>query len=179
MLKRALTVIAGLLLATAAVPAQVTPAAGVGPGLYTSVGIAGSIYRSDYGKSNLYAPTVYVDANIHRYVGIEAEARFLRWGGENGIKQNTYLVGPRVSLKPVGWIPYVKMPVGLGTMRFPYGYGNGSYFVMAPGAGLEKWIANDTIRIRVVDVEYQFWPQFTFGTLHPYGVSTGISFRVW
>lgn len=169
----------GLLLCVTAAPAQVTKAAATGPGMYTTVGIAGSLYRSDYGKSNLYGPTLYVDANFHRYVGLEGEARFLRWGGKQGIQQNTYLIGPRVSFKPVGWVPYVKMPVGLGTMRFPYGYANGQYFVMAPGGGLEKWISNDNIHIRVVDVEYQVWPQFTFGTLKPYGISTGISFRVW
>lgn len=158
---------------------QATQAAGVGPGLYTTVGIQGSFFKGDYGQVNLYGPTIVVDAHIHRYVGLEAEARFLRWGGKQGVQQNTYLVGPRVSLRPVGWVPYVKLPVGLGTMRFPYGYGNGNYFVMAPGVGVEKWIANDKVRLRVVDVEYQVWPQFTFGTLKPYGVSTGISFRVW
>ncbi len=158
--------------------AQAKPA-GVGPGLYTTVGIAGSVYRSDYGKLTFYAPTVYVDANIHRYVGIEAEARWLRYGGKNGITQDTYLVGPKISFKPVGWVPYVKMPVGLGKMKFPYGLATGNYFVLAPGGGLEYWAHNDNIHIRVIDVEYQMWPQFTFGTLHPYGVSAGVSFRVW
>lgn len=168
-----------LLVLPACAWSQATQAAGVGPGLYTTVGIEGSFFKGDYGQVNLYGPAIVVDAHIHRYVGLEAEARFLRWGGKQGVQQNTYLAGPRVSLRPVGWVPYVKMPVGLGTMRFPYGYGNGNYFVLAPGAGVEKWIANDNVRLRVIDLEYQVWPQFTFGTLKPYGISTGISFRVW
>lgn len=153
--------------------------AGVGPGLYTTVGIAGSVYRSDYGKLTFFAPTIYIDANIHRYVGVEAEARFLRYGGKNGVTQDTYLIGPKYSFKPEGWVPYVKMPVGLGRMKFPYDLATGNYFVLAPGGGLEYWTHNDNIHIRVVDVEYQMWPQFTFGTLHPYGVSAGVSFRIW
>jgi hypothetical protein len=158
--------------------AQAKPA-GVGPGLYTTVGIAGSAFQTDYGKTIMYAPTIYVDAHIHRYFGIEAEARFLRYGGKNGVQMDEYMVGPRYVFKPEGWVPYVKMPVGLAKMKFPYGLATGNYFVMAPGAGLEKWIANDNIHIRLIDVEYQLWPQFTYGTLHPYGVSAGISFRVW
>ena len=171
--------VVSMLLSTLGAGAQAYRAAATGPGAYTTVGIEGSFFKGDYGKVNLYGPTIVVDTHLHRYVGIEAEARFLRWGGKQGVQQNTYLAGPRYSFKPSGWVPYVKMPVGLGTMRFPYGYGNGNYFVMAPGAGVEKWIAHDTVRIRVVDLEYQVWPQFTFGTLKPYGVSTGISFRVW
>ena len=34
------------------------------------------------------------------------------------------------------------------------------------------------IRVRLADVEYQVWPGFTFGSLHPYGISAGISFQV-
>ncbi len=161
------------------VGAQATKAAGIGPGPYTAVGFTGSLYKSDYGKLNLLGPTVFVDANIHRLVGLEAEARWLRWNGKTGVTQDTYMVGPRYSFKPVGWVPYVKMPVGMAHMRFPYGYATGNYFVMAPGGGVDWWLPGDTVRVRVVDFEYQIWPQFSFGTLKPYGVSAGISIRVW
>lgn len=160
------------------VSAQALPA-GKGPGPYTAVGVMGSIYKTDYGQQTLVGPAVFVDANIHRLVGIEAEARWLRYNGKVGVTQDTYMVGPRYSFKPVGWVPYVKMPVGVAHMRFPYGYATGNYFVMAPGGGVDYWLKGDTIRVRVVDFEYQIWPQFSFGTLKPYGVSAGISFRVW
>jgi hypothetical protein len=35
------------------------------------------------------------------------------------------------------------------------------------------------LKIRLIDVEYQQWPQFTFGTINPYGVSFGLSYRVF
>ena len=33
-------------------------------------------------------------------------------------------------------------------------------------------------RVWLADFEYQVWPGFTFGSLHPNGVSAGISFQV-
>ena len=58
----------------------------------------------------------------------------------------------------------------------------------APGAGLD-WrpphrdqTGDDRpsrFLIRILDFEYQVWPGFTFGTLHPYGLSTGLSYRVY
>ena len=38
---------------------------------------------------------------------------------------------------------------------------------------------NHRIRLRAVDFEYQLWPQFTFGFLSSYGVSTGIRVRIF
>jgi hypothetical protein len=32
-------------------------------------------------------------------------------------------------------------------------------------------------RVRLADFEYQDWPGFTFGAIHPYGVTAGISFQ--
>jgi hypothetical protein len=158
--------------------AQALPA-GKGPGAYTTIGVSGALFQSDYGKYHLWGPSVYADIHLHRHAGITAEARFLNNGGKFGVREQTYLAGPRWAFKPVGWVPYVKFPVGLGRVNFPYTYGYGKYFVMAPGGGLERWMAGDRIHVRVIDVEYQFWPQFTYGTLHPYGVSAGISFQIF
>ena len=37
---------------------------------------------------------------------------------------------------------------------------------------------NQVITLRAIDAEYQFWPQFTYGSLHPYGIGTGIIIRL-
>jgi len=34
------------------------------------------------------------------------------------------------------------------------------------------------LRLRLVDFEYQEWPGFAYGAIHPYGVSAGISYQV-
>ncbi len=157
--------------------AQAQPTA-KGPGAYLTVGVGGSIFQADYGQFHLAGPTIWVDANVHRMVGIEAEARFLRYHQQNNVSQDTYLVGPRISFKPSHIVPYVKLPVGLGHMNFPYDYATGNYFVLAPGGGVEYWLG-DGVRLRLIDAEYQIWPQFSFGTLRPYGATVGISFRVF
>ncbi len=164
-------------LATGSACAQALPTA-TGPGPYIAVGVTGSIFNTDYGKTNIAGPTIFVDANIRRRWGLEGEARFLRYHQTTGIQQDEYLIGPRYAFKDSHLVPYVKFPVGLTKMQFPYGYGTGHYFVMAPGGGFDYWL-NDRVRLRLVDFEYQLWPQFTFGTLHPYGASAGVSFRVF
>lgn len=157
--------------------AQALPTA-TGPGAYVAVGVGGALYRADYGKNDLGGAVVWVDASLPRKIGLEAEGRFLRYHQQTQVYQDTYLIGPRYAFRPSHLVPYVKMPVGLGHMRFPYNYGTGNYFVLAPGGGVDYWLG-DRVRIRAVDVEYQFWPQFTFGTLHPYGVSAGVAFRIF
>jgi len=49
--------------------------------------------------------------------------------------------------------------------------------VMAPGAGVD-YSLNRRIKIRL-QAEYQIWPKFTYGSLQPYGVSTGISYTFY
>jgi opacity protein-like surface antigen len=73
--------------------------------------------------------------------------------------------------------PYAKLLVGLGKINLPFNYGQGTFFAYAPGAGVD-YTLSDRISLRLVDFEYQEWPQFTFGNLHPYGVSAGIVIRI-
>lgn len=151
--------------------------AGTGPGSLVSVGGMVSGYNIDYGKRNLGGVTVFADFNPTWRFGIEGEARLLRYHQENDTHLSTYLVGPRVSFGKHRLNPYAKVLVGLGQFNFPFNYATGSYFVLAPGAGVDYRI-NQRIKLRLVDVEYQQWPQFTYGAIHPYGISTGISFSI-
>ncbi len=73
----------------------------------------------------------------------------------------------------------MKLLVGNGNFYFPYNYAKGSYFVLAPGAGIDMQVGHSKFILRLIDVEYQDWPQFSFGPMHSYGVSTGISYRFY
>ena len=156
---------------------QALPTA-TGPGMYLALGGEYSLFEGDYGKQKIRGAAVYVDANPYRRYGVEAEIRQLRYSDFGGMNQVTYLAGPRVSFRSYGFVPYVKMLAGVGRFNFPYHYGEGNYLALAPGAGLD-WNVGRRVRIRLIDVEYQYWPQFTFGALHPYGASVGISYRVF
>jgi hypothetical protein len=156
---------------------QACPTA-TGTGMYLAIGGAISQFEGDYGLRKIAGGTVYMDANPYRRYGLEAEIRKLQYSNSPGMNQITYLGGPKVSFRSHGVVPYAKMLVGIGIFDFPYHYGRGDYLALAPGAGLDLNMGN-RIRIRLIDVEYQDWSQFTFGTLHPYGASIGVSYQIF
>jgi hypothetical protein len=157
--------------------AQALPTA-TAPGAYISVGGTLSSFQSGYGKQVVDGAGVYVDINPIRATGIEAESRWMRQSKMSKIGESTYLVGPRVQFRKGPYTPYVKTIVGLGHFNYPYDSASGRYFVVAAGAGVDLMLGQD-LKIRLIDVEYQQWPQFTFGTINPYGVSFGLSYRVF
>jgi hypothetical protein len=154
--------------------AQALPTA-TGPGTYVIVGGTLSGFEADYGRQAITGGSAYIDSNLFWRYGIEAEARRIIYPNF-GERQTTVLVGPRWSLRPTGLIPYVKLLAGIGRFEFPYGYGYGDYLVVAPGVGVD-WRLGRKVRVRLVDFEYQQWPGFSFGAIHPYGVSAGISYQ--
>jgi hypothetical protein len=176
LLQRALTLLvfcAGCFAASA----QAIPAA-IGPGPYVLLGGGVSAFQADYGKRVLGGAMVYSDMHFSARAGLEAEARFLRFHTDEDVTQSTYLLGPHVYVfRTAVFKPYVKVLAGVGHMQFPFKYATGSYLAVAGGGGLDLKIS-PRIFVRAVDVEYQSWPQFTYGSLHPYGVSFGIGFRL-
>ncbi len=157
---------------------QAAPA-GIGPGSYISIGATFSGYESDYGKRKVGGASLFLDANLYRRIGAEAEFRDLNLHTDEGVRERTYLAGPKISALAYGFRPYAKLLAGRGDFDFPFGYARGSYFVLAPGSGLDLQLRRSRFMVRVVDFEYQLWPQFTFGALHPYGLSSGVSLRLF
>jgi hypothetical protein len=157
--------------------AQAEPTA-TAPGAYISVGTTYSSFDSGYGQQKVLGTGVYVDINPVRQAGLEAEGRWLKQSQSPNIRESTYLIGPRIQFRRGPYTPYIKTLVGLSHFEYPYDTARGRYFVIAPGAGVDLMLGNN-LKIRLIDVEYQTWPQFTFGTITPYGVSFGISYRVF
>lgn len=157
---------------------QALPTA-TGPGGF-AIRIGGGIssYQSDYSKRTLGGYTIYGDIEQTRSLTIEVEARVLRRNQEVGTHETTILVGPRLGHRTRYGTPYGKLLVGEGWFHFPYDYAEGKYLVIAPGAGLDIPIRESRFTVRAVDFEYQSWPNFTFGGLHPYGLSAGVLFRI-
>ncbi len=158
--------------------AQATPTA-TGPGSYISLGLAASGFQQDYGKRYIGGETLFVDANLYRRIGVEFEARRLNFRTSEDVKENTWLAGVKYSILPRNLRPYVKLLAGRGTLDFPFHDAVGSYFAVAPAAGLDWHLAGTRWTIRAVDFEYQIWPRFSFGELHPYGITSGISFDLF
>ena len=165
--------------------------AGIAPGTYIAVGGTFSASDSDYGHQRTAGGALFLDTNLYRRVGAEVELRAqpiaLPAHTHGGVRMTTLLAGPRISTHGRTWRPYAKLLAGRGNFAFPFDDAHGSYFVVAPGAGLDwRPPARDrdsdrTSRflIRIVEVEYQVWPSFTFGPLHSYGIGTGLSYRLY
>ncbi len=156
--------------------AQAGPTA-TGPGTSIVAGGGASLFNSPYGQRNLGGAFVFADIQPHWRFGLELEARSLRVHTSEEVSEKNYLAGPRMLLRSGHWQPYAKFLIGDGHIEFPFHYGHGDFLAMVPGAGLDLEM-NDYINVRVVDIEYQLWREFPFGSVSPYGISAGFSFRL-
>jgi opacity protein-like surface antigen len=175
---------AALALAPAALLAQAAPAVrdGIPP---LTVGGYYSYFSPDYNPNNLSGAGVYVDWNLRllKRIGVEGEARWLRFNQTQGSYEDNYLVGPRYARRYGKFVPYVKFLMGAGELEFNSNEGHGGYFAMAPGGGVDYRVTRK-LSIRLIDYEYQFWPSALGGGLpsnglSPHGFSFGAGYRIF
>lgn len=181
-MKRSIVVLTSFLLAaaTVSVHAQVAPSA-TGRRLQLYAGGEVSAFQPDYAGQGLaqLSPQkligigAYIDADFTRWIQIEAEGRWLHWNKYANIDENTYMIGPRV---PVGtfknFTPYGKFLIGWGSANFL----TGRSMAFAYGGGVDYQLSRK-FSIRCFDFEYQQWR--VTPTLHPYGGSIGLSYRIF
>ncbi len=182
-MKRIVSALFYLVIVFAAISAsaQVTASA-YRRGISIHVGGEASAFQPDYAgngiaqtsSNRLYGVGAYFDVDLSRWVQIEGEGHWLRFNEFENIGQNTYMIGPKVPIIDFHrWTPYGKFLIGWGSGP---GWLNGRATAFAYGGGLEyQWTRRLTIR--AFDFEEQYWN--TDPTLHPYGASAGISYRVF
>lgn len=137
-----------------------------------------SLYNVQYGEQKLVGITAFVDADSARRIGIEGEGRWLEFHQSANVHVETYMIGPRYHFDIGRFQPYVKGMVGFGDFNFPYNYAHGSYLIVGAGGGVDFRL-NHRWSVRLADVDYQNWPQFTFGSMTSVGVSSGIRWRIF
>jgi hypothetical protein len=138
-----------------------------------------------YGEHWVLGAGAFVDANLTWHYGIEGEATWSRWHTQSNTYATTWLIGPRYRFAALGnhqFSPYAKFLIGDGAFNFPSfnggNLGTGNYFVMAPGGGIDyHW--KPRFDIRLCDLEYQIWPQFTFGSVSNISISAGLRYRIF
>jgi hypothetical protein len=160
------------LAASGAARAQVVPSAAAG-GFRLSAGGTGSGYYLQYGEREMIGASAFVDADLIRGLGIEAEGRWLEYHQTEDVHVETYSVGLRYHMNFHRFQPYAKGLIGYGDFNFPFNFARGRYLVATAGGGLDYRL-NHRIHIRVADVEYQNWPEFTYGAMTSVGVSAGL-----
>lgn len=147
-------------------------------GFTLMAGATASGYQVQYGDQKLLGIAALVDVDTRRRIGLEAEARWLQFHETNQEHATTWLAGPRYHYTHGRFQLYGKGLVGVGQFYFPYGLAQGNYLVIAPGGGVDyRW--NRRISLRLADVEYQIWPQFTFGSQTSVGVSAGVRYHIF
>jgi len=152
-------------------------------GFSLTAGATGSGYEVQYGEQKLLGVAGVVDVDTRRRFGVEAEGRWLMFHETNQLQATTYLGGPRYHFSSGKFQYYAKGLVGLGQFTFPYNYAQGNYLVIAPGGGVDyRW--KRKISLRLADVEYQIWPQFTYNgssyeSMNSYGVSVGVLYHIF
>jgi hypothetical protein len=137
-----------------------------------------SLYYVQYGEQKLVGATGFVDADSANGIGVEGEGRWLEFHQFAQVHAETYLVGPRYHIDINRFQPYIKGMVGAGDFNFPYNYARGTYLIVAGGGGVDYRL-NHRWSVRLADVEYQSWPQFTFGTMTSVGLTSGVRFRIF
>jgi len=157
--------------------AQAVPSAHQG-GVTLTFGGTASGYTLQYGKQRLLGASAFVVGETRHRIGFEGEARWLLFFQTNQEHATTYLAGPRFAKDFGRYQPYVKGLVGFGQFNFPYNLGTDNCLVIAPGGGIDIRV-NHRIQIRAADFEYQIWPQFHYGSMSSYGVSSGIRVRIF
>lgn len=147
-------------------------------GLKLSAGATGSGYYLQYGQRKMVGITGFVDADTKRRLGIEAEGRWVEYLQTANVHVETYSIGGRYHFDVGRFEPYAKGLVGFGDFNFPYNYAYGHYLVVTAGGGVDfHW--KGRVYVRAADVEYQDWPNFTFGNMNSFSVSSGLRVRVF
>jgi hypothetical protein len=131
-----------------------------------------------YGERRMLGITGFVDADTRRHLGIEAEGRWEEYYQTANVHLETYSAGARYHLTLRRFQPYVKGLIGFGDFNFPYNLATGRYLVTTAGAGLDIRLGQ-RFQIRAADVEYQYWPQFTFGSMTTMSASVGLRIHVF
>jgi len=178
-LRAVFAALVALLCLSAARPAsaQVVPSGDKG-GFTLWAGATASGYQVQYGEQKLLGVAALVDVDTTRRFGLEAEGRWLQFHQTNDLNVTTWMAGPRYHFTKGRLQFYVKGLVGIGQFNFPYNFAHGNYLVVAPGGGVDyRW--SRRISFRLADVEYQYWPQFTYGAMTSVGVSAGVRYHIF
>jgi hypothetical protein len=146
--------------------------------LRVSAGVAGSGIYLQYGVRTMGGLTGFVDLDARSPLGVELEGRWVELNQRANVHTETYSVGPRYHHSFGNLQAYGKGMVGFGDFNFPYDLARGRFVVVTAGGGVDLEVRR-RLSVRAVDVEYQCWPQFTYGTMSSFVVSAGLRVRVF
>jgi hypothetical protein len=147
-------------------------------------GATGTGQYLQYGERKQWGVTGFLEVDTSHHIGAVFETTWIHPRQPDNIHTLTFQGGARYRMNFGKIEPYAKALAGVGEFSYPYHYfDNGSFLIVSPGGGVDYRL-NSRIRLRVVDFEYTYWPQFSYnpGTTTPISsatVSSGIRVRIF
>jgi hypothetical protein len=161
--------------------AQALPTASREP---IEVGAAFSFGTPDYQQTTTYVQgvTVFANAGLRGRLGAQLDVHLDSLITPIDIGEDTYQIGPRFTVLHEDRVNiYAKAIGGIGRFAYQRGsYANPqtfTYGVFSVGGGIEYRVSR-RIDVRAIDLEFQSWPGFPGGTLHPVVASMGVAWRL-
>jgi hypothetical protein len=174
-------VLPSLSLFAAGAGAQALPAASREP---IDVGAAFSFGSPGYQDTPTYVEglTLFATAGLRGRLAAQLDVHLDSLITPVDIGENTYLLGPRFSIfKEERANIYVKVQGGLGQFQYQSGsYAiprSFTYGIFSGGAGIEYRVSRH-VDVRAIELEFQDWPGFPGGSLHPVVASIGAAWRL-
>lgn len=133
--------------------------------------------NNDYSQTGDEGISAWADVDLNRHLGVEAEVHLGTLRSPSDYGENSYLIGPRLSLQRGRFTGYGKAMFGRGSFVYDRSNTSLGYFVLGFGGGLDYRLGN-RFSVRAVDFEVQHWGSFPPNGLSPYMISTGILYRI-
>jgi opacity protein-like surface antigen len=143
-------------------------------------GIGGMFTSPDYAQQYIKGLTFYADYDFLHNIGVEGEIHYSVLTPTD-LSENTYLIGPRYTVRHKRFSGYAKALFGMGRFGTQGGsFGTTAttaYTAYAFGGGVE-YMATHNINVRVFDVELQKWPSFPPNGLSPVSYTIGVAYVI-
>jgi hypothetical protein len=133
--------------------------------------------KPDYVNTNIQGVSFWGDYDFLKHVGVEASVHIGSIITPSDIDENSYMVGPRFMIRRHKFTGYAKFIFGRATITNTDYNLSSSYNAYAYGGGLE-YRATRKINVRVLDFEYQQWPNFEPNTLSPIAITVGAAYII-
>jgi hypothetical protein len=166
-----------------ALHAQATPAATRGGMAQVGAGYTFS-NEDEYPGKHLQGASIYGTFDLNNHLGIEGDVHMASvFKSYFNYKETSYDAGLRWAEHYRKFSPYAKGLVGFGhssavtPQQIVGGSTPGSYFLFGLGGGLD-YSLSDKFNVRVVDFEYQRWPNFPPHGLTPPLFTFGVAYRL-
>ncbi|HEX5284534.1 MAG TPA: outer membrane beta-barrel protein [Bryocella sp.] len=147
---------------------------------------AGYTYSNEdeYPGKHLQGASIYGTFDLNNHLGVEGDVHMASvFKSYFNYKETSYDAGLRWAEHYRKFSPYGKALVGFGhssavtPQQIVGGSTPGSYFLFGLGGGLD-YSLSDKINVRVIDFEYQRWPNFPPHGLTPPLFTFGVAYRI-